>query len=436
VRALLAARQLESLVLEGKSHLYVAGELPVFAPLAQPVADDVDAQVVTTEGDAAKGQTTERIAKFVPSRKPFVKRGRDDRAAGGRDDERRPRPAQSFDRERRPFRRDEQKPRFDQDRPKRDFTRPWEEEKRDRDARRPRSFEASAGDAPRPRRPRPEGQDFERRGADDRRPSFGSRPRPSFGDRPRKDFGDKPRRDFGDRPRKDFADRPRRDAADRPRKDFGEKRPFGRDDRERPSRPRGEFSGKPRFSRESGSEDRGAREGQRPGRPPFRKFDAPRDFRKPRPAPRFDADATPTRAEGRPKRSFGDREPFARRKPSEGGKSFSGGGAKSFSGGGKSFSGPRKSFGGPQDGRKKFAPRKPFADGESTSERPRRFSSPEGAAGAKKKSFGKPAGKFSDRPRGGDSGKPAGPFDKFKGNKKPFGKRGAPARKVREKREE
>jgi hypothetical protein len=76
--------------------------------------------------------------------------------------------------------------------------------------------------------------------------------------------------------------------------------------------------------------------------------------------------------------------------------------------------------------------------GEQTAERPKRFS-PGGAPGfAKKKSFGAPGGKFAKRAGGSSSGRPAGnsgPFDKFKGNKKPFGKRGAPPRKIKDREE-
>lgn len=405
VRALMAARQLESLVIDGKNHLYVPGELPVFAPsIVEPAPDDVDAIVVTTEAEALTAPSRERIAKFTPSsRKPFERRDRERPSVTDRDTNRRPPRSQSSEGERRPFTRDrkpfdrENKPfnrdrrpfdpdrkpfRKDQqrrpssDRPRPDFTRPWDEEKRERSFR-PRTSEEGSTENAAPRKPR-----FD---SENRRPAFGSRP--SSG----------PRRSFGDKARSGFAGKPS----------------FRRDDQDRPARPRREFSEKPRFTRDA----EGSREetGRRSG-PPFRKFDAPRkDFRKPRPeTPGFDFAAESADSETRPRRSFGSKQPFTP------GKSF--GGKKSF-GAGKSF-GPKKSFGA----------KKPFAaSGESSFEKPRRFSSTGDSKFAKKKSFGKPGGKFAKKSDSAPSGN-AGPFDKFKGNKKPFGKRGAPARKFKEDR--
>jgi hypothetical protein len=434
IRALIAARQLETIVLEGKSLLHVSGELPVFAPLPEPVPAETDATAAPAETEASEAPSTERIAKFTPSaRKPFTKRessgtrsvtGRDTnsrppRRSEGSDRERRPfnREARPFnreggpsDRERRPFRRDDRPQNSSSERPRRDFTRPWNEEKRDRPTPRPRSFAASS-DTPRPPRPRSDG--------DRERPAFESRPRRSFGDKDRGSSGARP-----SRPSSTFRDKPR---GSFPSSNFKDKPTFRRDEQDRPARPRRDFSDKPRFPRERDGEGRADRGSQRSG-PPFRKFDAQRStFRKPRPeGAGFDPAAKSggsAGSEDRPRRSsFGPKKPFTPGKSFGGGKSF---GAKKSFGTGKSF-GPKKSFAG----------KKPFAASGESSERPKRSSSGDGAKFAKKKSFGKPSGSFSKK---GSAGKPsgnAGPFDKFKGNKKPFGKRGAPARKPKEDRGE
>jgi len=438
IRALIAARQLETIVLEGKSLLHVSGELPVFAPLPEPIPAETDVTAPPAEIEAAAAPSTERIAKFTPSaRKPFKKResgdtrsvtGRDTnsrppRRSEGSDRERRPfnRESRPFnreggpsDRERRPFRRDDRPQNSSSERPRRDFTRPWNEEKRDRPTPRPRSFAAS-GDTPRPPRPRSD--------SDGDRPAFESRPRRSFGDKERSRPGGKP--SFGSRPRGSFGDKPRSSFGDKPRGAFGDKPAFRRDEQDRPARPRRDFSDKPRFPRERDTDGRAERGSSQRSGPPFRKFDAQRStFRKPRPeGAGFDPAAKSAGSEDRPRRSFGPKKPFTPGKSFGGGKSF---GAKKSFGTGKSF-GPKKSFAG----------KKPFSASGESSERPKRSSSGDGPKFAKKKSFGKPSGSFSKK--GSASGKPtasAGPFDKFKGNKKPFGKRGAPARKPKEDRGE
>jgi len=416
VRALISARQLESIVIDGKAGLHVSGEAPEFAPIVEPVPDDVDAIVVTTEGDSA-APAPERISKFAPAsrdfskpRKPYVKR--DSFAAQASDERPRSRSDSRPDRERRPFQR-EKSP---------DFTKPWNDEKRERSERRPRSFEGRGEEqtSDRPARPR-----FDREG---KRPAFGARsdsaPRRSFGDKPRS-FGDKPRGTFGDKTRS-----------------FGDKSRSG---------------------------------------PSFRKFDSPRGGFK---SPRTDAPGTDVSAgafsgseEARPRRSFGPKKPFGEKKSFGGGKSFGerkpfgdrkpfadnkGTGDRKFSGERKSFgdrkpSGERASFGDrkPFGERKSFGERKPFRSSSSSgeprkefSDRPKRFSGDESPKFAKK-SFDKSGGKFAKKGTGrastGPSGKPArkfgsapggsrpaSTFDKFKGGNKPFGKRGAPPRRPRE----
>ena len=477
VNALRTARQLDTIVINGKSQLHVSGELPVFAPLPQAAPDDVDATVVTTEGDVPEAVSAERIAKFTPSaRKPsaprefkgksdfkarpaFKDRGdfkprrerSDSFAAGGDSPRRSPRPGgfdrerkpfsgerkpfsgarkpfdgerkpfsgarKPFDGERKPFRRDEERRPFQRssqasDRPS--FTKPWDEEKRDR---RPRTFDQQTPEGETGSRPR-----FRRDDAAD------SRPRRSFGDKARGTFGAKPslRRDDGDRPA-----RPRREFDDKPRTSFGAKPPFRRDDGDRPARPRrdfgdkprGSFGSKPSFRREEG--DRPARPRRDFGdKPSFRKFDAPRsNFRKPRPEGTENGRdfAAGSSSEARPRSSFGPKKPFGEKKSFGDRKPF---GDKKPFGAKKSFDGPRKSFG----------PRKPFgAEGGDASAKPRRFGSSDARKPFAKKPFGKPAGKFAKaKPGDGD----ANTFDKFKGNKKPWGKRGAPARKPREDRQQ
>ena len=213
------------------------------------------------------------------------------------------------------------------------------------------------------------------------RPSFGGRP--PFGDRPRPPFrrdaegqgGDRPRRTFSDSS-SNFNDRPRREFT--PREGSGARPPFGSD------RP-----GKPRFSRD------GAEGG---GRPPFRKFDAPRGPRKPftpREGSGGEGESRPPRrdfaAGGKPPFGTGARKPFVKREGGFAGKRE----------GGSGFSGRREGAGG-------------FAG---------------------KKSFGKPG--FAGKPgRAGAGGTPPGgsTFDKFKGpgkgGNKPWGKR-PPPRKIK-----
>jgi hypothetical protein len=444
LHALVAARQLESIVIDGKARLHVAGELPEFAPVVEPVVVELDATVAPAV-DAETAGDSGRISKFAPAaRKPFksehsgeFRKPRTDRGTFEKTD-RPTRPARSGPRsegERRPFTRT-QRP---------EFTRPWDEEKRDRPARRPRTSEGEQT------QPAGEGE-FRKPRFDRDKPAF-KRDRPSF-DRSKPRFG-------GDKPRFD---------REKPRFDREGKRPsFGsRSD----SGPRRSFGDKERSG------------------PPFRKFDAPRsNFKSPRREEGgFSAASGSSDSEPRPRRSFADKKPFSGKKPfgskpfgdkkpfgdrkpfgekkSFGerkpfaGKSFGDkkpfGASKSF--GDKKPFGAKKSFGPkkPFDGEKSFGDRKPFAgkrdftgkkpfsrSGEGDAPRkPRRFDSGDAPKFEKRKSFGKPSGKFagkSDKSFGSAPRKAPrkeGPFDKFVGNKKPFGKRGAPARKPKEERDE
>ena len=426
VHALISARQLETIAIEGKTVVHVAGELPAFAPIvATPAPDDIDAIVTTTEGDTPE---TPRITKFIPKPRKvgtgFINR---------------PAPTGASDRERRPFNRDA----------KPDYSKPWDEKKRDRPVRRPRSSQsepptdqAEASTGERPARPYTRKPTFDREG---KRPSFGSKPsfgsRPSFGgksrlggDRPtfRRDSDSSesrpPRRDYAPRsedgagesrpPRRTFSkpgtfDRKRegfagksfgRDGESRPpRRDFGDSRPPRREYSDsRP--PRRDFGDKPAFSRDRAGRSDPSEQGPRSG-PPYRKFDAPRgrfssargegSDRPSRPARSFKSEGAGD-SDARPRRTFGTKKPFS--KSDEG------------------FSGKPKSFG--AKGKSSYASkgRPDFADSKPYGKKPFAKS-------------GKPAGKFAGK-SAGSTGKPASTFDKFKDNKKPFGKR-PPSRKYK-----
>src|SRR5271154_6230100 len=140
IHALLSARQLETVAVEGRTVLHVTGELPAFLAVAAPPVDDIDSLVVTSESDTV--ETTEaspRITKFIP--KPR-KVGTGFVTKPGRNTEDRPTP-----RERRPFTRESNRP----DRPS--FTKPWEEEKADRlaAAQSPSNVQDETATTPRPR---------------------------------------------------------------------------------------------------------------------------------------------------------------------------------------------------------------------------------------------------------------------------------------------
>jgi 23S rRNA pseudouridine2605 synthase len=489
IHALLSARQLETVAVEGRTVLHVTGELPAFLAVTIPAPDDIDALVVTTEGDATESAgETPRITKFVP--KPR-KVGTGFVTKPGRN-------ADDSPRERRLFTRESNRP----DRPS--FTKPWAEEKADRlaaQASSNASDDTASDAAPAAEAPR----SYDRKPSYDRenkRPSFGSKPaygsKPSFGSRPGSGnqpvFGSKPRFDRdrpafkserpsfgGDRPtfrrdnapadsrppRREFTPRPYNDAAasdsERPRKTFSKPGTFGRK--------REGFAGKPSFGRDS-NDSRPPRRDYGDSRPPRREF-TPRpeggsgDSRSPRRTfgdkPSFSAPRTPGSYAPRPQggsRSFGSdrstgfspRKPYAPREDGVGPSRY--GGKPSFSRDrddrGSSPRGERPS--GPPF-RKFDAPRSPRP---FSSDRPARpegsgdyAAKPSSGFGGKKpysKSGGSYAGKsgsglagksgtFSPKkPYGksaaGGAGKPASTFDKFKGNKKPFGSR-TPTRKYK-----
>jgi hypothetical protein len=423
VHALIAARQLETLVIDGKTYLHVAGELPAF--LSEPVkplevemavpVDDIDHLVVTTEGHTHIPVTEDdgRIKKFVPRPRKIgtgfvTKPGLDRPARKPFSGERK-----SFnagpDRERRPFNRDraEQGGRtFNKP-----FDKPWEKKRIDRLA-------ASApSDLP---------EDAETAATPSE--EFASRPprKPSFAKR---SFGDK--REFGGRERRSFSGEKRGfDRGDKRSFDRGEKRSFDRGEKRR-------FSGKPAFKsrpRPEGEEAAGEVE-----RPRYRKFDAPRGARpfnkkpggyKPRSA-EGESDGFKGRSGGGYKRSEGGykgKSEGGYKPRSEGGyKGKSEGGYKPRSEGGykgKSEGG----YKGRSEGGFKSAGHKGKSEGGY---KPRSESGYKGKSdgGYKGKSEGgyksRGSSDFKSKSFGSSSKKPgkAGPFDKFKGDKKPFKKR-------------
>jgi 23S rRNA pseudouridine2605 synthase len=462
IHALLAARELETVAVEWRTMLHVAGSLPTFLA-AEAVVDpaaaiEVAAASESEEADAT-GEPQPRITKFVakprkvgtgylakakPSK--FATRPFRDAKPGGfgakpgfkRSVGDGPAP----DRERRPF--SKAKPGG--------FDKPWEEEKTRRltAARKPsevvgdgttagaEEVQARPARVYKPRTDRPERGAGGDRGKIAGKPAFGRKP--SFGDKPA--FGGKSRFGGEDRqdrpPRREFA--PRGDGEARPaKKTFSKPGTFGRkregfapraSSDERP--PRREFS--PRSDR-----------GERPA------FGSSRGAGSYSPRPQGDRTGRPARPEGS---GFAARKPYSPRSTDIGGAS----GKPRFSKdgfGGKprdrddrsttTDSGKRvyRKFDAPRD-----RPARPYsADrtgrgegaGEGTRKpagdfAPRKFASkPAGKPGGFSKSSGKPGGfakkSFgkSDRPF---KGKPDSTFAKFAGNKKPFGKR-PPARKFK-----
>ena len=459
VHALLGARQLQTIVIEGKTLLHVTGDLPVFLGAEAPIAEANVAVPVAAEaiGDLAN-ETASRISKF--SAKPrkvgtgFVRKPFGAAAPSAR--------------ERKPFTRESNRP----DRPS--FTKPWAEEKADRLAAASASSETTDGEssdnsvplqsnqaaAPRTYEKRPS---FGSKSEFSRKPSYGDKPsfgrKPSFGARP--SFGSKPgfsrdrndvrpqRRDFGARP--DFGSRPATDSGGStgdfaPRKTFSKPGTFGR-------KREGGFSPRPSFGREE-------------GRPPRREF-TPRaggDSRPPRPSfggrpeggrpsypPRDNAAGAPGETTGpryrkfdaprgdRPTRSFGSERPS---RPYNSDRPARGGFAGRSSGGyaDKPAFGDRKPFAGRSD----FGDKKPYAGKASFGDKkPYGSKSTGGYAGKSsgyaggsertypnKKPFNVTGSAKSTGRTFSSTGKPAGTFDKFKGNAKPFGKR-PPARKYK-----
>lgn len=426
LHALTAARQLETVVLEGKTLLYIPGTLPEFpATEGETPAEGEATEEGVSTSDSAEQQPVERIRRFqATDRKPAFRprTERTDRPAY---------PARD-DRERRPFRRPaegEARPNFS--RPKPDFTKPWSEDRKPAREFRPRTDRPAAG-GDRERRPyrKPEdGQD---------RPKF-SRPRPEGG----KSWGGdrKPAGEFRSR-----TDRPARPAG-------GERRPYRKPE---------EGGDRPKFSRprpEGGKSWGGDRGPAREFRPRTDRADRParpasagaerRPYRKPedgqgRPSfsrPRSDAgkswggDRKPAR-EFRPRtdRPAGDGERRPYRKPEGGqdrpsfsrprpaaGKSW--GGDRSAPRGESSFRGERKEWADRKPRYEGTAPeRVPEKRSPSKPDFPRKPRAPRADAPGDTPSFSdKPS--FGDKPKFG--GKPSFGKKPAFGNKPAFGSKPA-----------
>jgi len=377
LHALLSARQLETLVIDGKTLLHVAGELPAFAAVVSASGSVSASEEAVGEIEAAGDGSGSRISKFAAkpgskigtglrSKPSFAKPAYGSKPAFGKKPGFGAKPAfgraAGGDRERRPFKKDSfAKPAFD---------RPWQED-------RPKRAEGGG-----------EGGEFKPAGREYKRPSGPSESRSRREFKPRVE-GEGPKRTFskpgtfgrkreGFAPKAGFEGRP-------PRRDFaasgerserpaagGFKRPGSYTPR--PSGPRSDrpaFGAKPGFSRGPAA-PRG--EGTEAPRKVFRKFDAPRSPKPFGSKPAFGA-----------KPSFGAR-------PSAGPRPFDGERPK------RSFDGPRPERVGSSEGR----PRPSF--------------------GAKPGGFGgkKPFAKAGGFAKGG------GPFAKFADGKKPFRKPGAP----------
>jgi hypothetical protein len=392
----MSARQLETLVIDGKTLLHVGGELPAFAAIAVPEASADEAA-----GEEASEEGGSRIKKFAakpgskigtglrakPSfaKKPGfggkpafgAKPSFGDRASSGL------RPGfGGGDRERRPFKKDGgfAKPAFDK---------PWQE---DRKARPAASGPASGSDESEFRPART----FERKPAGDR-PAFGRKP---YGDRGAE--GRPPRREFT--PREGFAPR---EGGDGPRKTFSKPGTFGRK-REGGFAPREGAEGRPP-RRDFAA---GAERGERPAGGGFKRPGsyAPRPsaggYGGSSPAPRsgFSKDRGERSGEGgdAPRKVFRKFDAPRTPKPFGGKPSF---GPKKFEGAGERPERPKRTFDGPRPERSE----RPRAEG-----RPSFGSKPAGAGG--KKPFTKSSG-FAAK---------GGPFAKFADGKKPFRKPGAP----------
>ena len=423
VHALMAARQLETLVVGGKTLLHVAGDVPAFAAAAAPeeAAEPVAGGSRISSFTARPGS---KIATGLRSKPAFGKKPYGARPEGGAR-------GGADARERRPFHRD--------DRPARpSFNKPWDEDRKPG----PAAGEGTGGEAPRrtfaPRTDRPafgarpafkprfEGRSEGFAGGsnaagDSRPPRREFRPQPAgdgtrktfskpgtFGRKREAGFAGKPSFGSGGEarpPRRDFGSSetrpPRRDAGGTERTERGERPASG--EFKRPGsyspRPRGEYGAKPPFrgpkpgyQRDSPSLQAGG-SGEAP-RKVFRKFDAPRDKKPFGARPSGDRKPFTPGASARPPRSFDGPRTFD--KPRAGGFDKPRGDRPSF-GGNDRPRGDRPSFGGSD---------KPRGD------RPSFGAKPGGSGG--KKPFSKPSS-FAAK---------GGPFAKFADGAKPFRKPG------------
>lgn len=216
IHALLSARQLDTLAVEGKTMLHVSGEAPAFAAPLDRIQPATHIAVAASADTAETGEGDSRITKYVPKPRKvgtgFLAKGKP--VAGKRpfQGERTQRPSEGFQRregrgeqERRPFRKLSNAP------PKPRFDKPWEEG-------RPRREHQGEG-------------------------------------RPRSQRGPNPNRDRERTARTDFRDRSPRDKSGPPRSAQTKAKPWSNSARpHQGNRP----------------------EGARPARPAFRRFDDPK----------------------------------------------------------------------------------------------------------------------------------------------------------------
>lgn len=465
IHDLLGARQLDTIVIEGKTLLHVAGDFPAFAGI--PMIAEAPAG---TEGDVGEGPIAEdgsRIKKFVarPGSKigtglrskpggktgsggkpAFGKKPSFGRAAFGNAGSDRPRP--SGDRERRPFR---QEDRAASAKPM--FNKPWEEEKI---ARSISATGAESTEMERPARPSSAGGSGLRNAgarAGGERPKFGGKPRfegkgEGFGGRG-KGAGDSrpPRREFsarseGSGPRRtegSWAGRPARAGEGTgPRKTFSKPGTFGRK--------REGFGGTSSFGGGDGTAPRRAssadaeRPTSRNERAPRREFGAGAErtgtggVKRPgsySPKPRSEAGggygAKPSFGV---KPSFGSRAGGSDRGRGDAGGETGGPARKVF----RKFDAPRdkKPFGAKSSGTKSFGAKPTFDRSARTGDAPRTFDRSRASGEERPRTEGRP--KFGSKAGASGAKKPftkavgfaasGGPFAKFAGGKKPFRKPG------------
>jgi hypothetical protein len=434
VHALMGARELEILAIDGRNVVYIPGELPVFGAAEAAEGSEEAGETVEVDalGDAPIIEGEGAIKKFVPKpaksgtgfAKKFTPRTFSSSSEGG-------------DRERRPFK----KP-FGN---KPSFSKPWEENRPARpaaDGDAPRSFDRPARPGSRP--------------GFDRKPSFGAKPygaRPAYGS---SDGGTRPsfRRDDG-ASRREYTPRPAADGGGEgtfaPRKTFSKPGTFGR-------KREGGFSPRPPFA---GGEGRPPRRdfggkpafGSGEGRPPRREF-TPREggAASDRPRREFAPRDSEARRPGSytPRPTGGDRKPYSPR-PEGGGfaprKPFTPGGKPGFSRDrdeAAGADGPRfRKFDAPRFDKPKRAfnpdgPARPYSGDRParpfSSDRPARpYSGDRPASGGgfskpgsypAKKPFSKPTGAGAYR-----GPKPPGTFAKFADGNKPFRKPGPGGKK-------
>ena len=426
VHGLAASRQLDEIVVEGRTLLHIAGALPEL-PADDTDGSDVPARVLRSryESDDRAAELRERVERGAAGG-PRGERGGDrpqrrgnfpvrrPAAAGDAPRERRERPA-GGDRERRPFQRNDRPQ--EEGKPRNEFARPWDDDRaarprpegrppfrgEDRGGQREGGGQRDIGGERRPFRPRPEGGDrrgFRPREGGDREGGF----RPAF----RREGGDRtfrPRTEGG-------GDRPFR-----PRTEGGGDRPFrprteGSGDR--PFRPRTEAGGdRPFRPRTEGSGDRPYRPrteggGDRPFRPrtegggdrPFRPRTDGGGDRPYRPRPEGGGDRP-----FRPRTEGGGDRPYRPRPEGGGDRPFR---PRAEGGGDRPFRPRTEGFGG-GEGRPRreggFSPRPPRREGGFEG-RPRREGGEGGDRRPGRPSFG--GGRPGGRPSGGPGRGPGG----------------------------